>query len=296
VAGHGRQAFLRGDDGRTMVGVTRGRRSDLCVGDRVCVAPTSPGQVVIEAVLPRRNEVARSDAMRTKRLAANVDRVAIVIAPDPPFSEELLMRAAISATVAAVKVAIIANKVDLADADPAFERRLAVYEGLGYPVFRVSARHRPVEAVTTLVPLLADTTTLLMGQSGMGKSTLVNVLVPDAGLETREISAALSAGRHTTTFTRMFEHAVAGDAQRAARIVDSPGFQTFGLAHISLSQLEHAMPEFDPFRGRCRYNDCTHRDEPGCAIRQAQAEGRIDARRYEIHLRIAEEVRWASRP
>jgi ribosome biogenesis GTPase len=129
----------------------------------------------------------------------------------------------------------------------------------------------------------------------MGKSTLVNTLVPDADLRTQAISTALATGKHTTTFSRLFDlpEAVASDA----RLIDTPGFQTFGIAHLSASQLAHAMPEFAPLLGRCRFNDCTHRDEPGCAVRAAMEAGEIDGRRFQLYGRLVEETLNApSRP
>ena len=142
-------------------------------------------------------------------------------------------------------------------------------------------------AITGLAPWLAGRTTLLLGQSGMGKSTLVNCLIPNAGLRTQEISTALDAGRHTTTFTRLFDL----PAPLSGRIIDSPGFQTFGLEHLSESQRLHAMPECQALLGQCRFHSCTHRDEPGCAIRAAVKDGRIDERRYSLLLKLHEETR-----
>ena len=176
-------------------------------------------------------------------MAVNLDRIAIVVAPSPPFSEDLLVRVLLAAETAGIEAAIIANKADLPERE-AIEPRLRAYEALGYPVFRVAAKRDPDATRATLAPWLADRTTLLLGQSGMGKSTLVNLLVPDANLVTQTISEALSSGRHTTTFTRLFE---LPDA--AGRIVDSPGFQTFGLAHLSPTQLVHGMREFVPLLG-----------------------------------------------
>jgi ribosome biogenesis GTPase len=166
---------------------------------------------------------------------------------------------------------------------------VAAYRALGYPVFDCAAKAAPDATRAALGPWLAGRTTLLLGQSGMGKSTLVNCLVPDASLRTQEISEALASGRHTTTFTRMFELPGGG------AIIDSPGFQTFGLEHLSDSQRVHAMPELRELLGRCRFSNCTHRDEPGCAIRTAAETGAIDARRYQLFARLVEEARVTAR-
>jgi ribosome biogenesis GTPase len=166
----------------------------------------------------------------------------------------------------------------------AIELRLAVYESLGYPVVRIAAKAEPDATRERLRPLLGGRTTLLLGQSGMGKSTLVNLLVPDAALATQAISEALQTGRHTTTFTRAFDLAGGG------RLIDSPGFQVFGLAHLSTSELEHGLREFEPLLGRCRFHNCTHRHEPGCAIRAAVASGAIDTRRFALYTQLRDDA------
>jgi ribosome biogenesis GTPase len=302
TASYGRHFLVRpegrGDgagDRAERVAVARGKRTDACVGDRVVIGRIGADQAVIESIIPRRNEIRRSDQWRSKLLAANVDQVGIVIAGDPPFSEDLVLRVLCAARTAEVPTALIANKSDLVEARAAIEPRLAVHRALGLPVFDISAGSRPAAALAALHDWLAGRTTLLVGQSGMGKSTLVNMLVPDAELRTQAISTVLGTGRHTTTFSRLFElpNSVAPDA----RIIDTPGFQTFGLAHLSPSQLSHAMPEFAPLLGRCRFNDCAHRDEPGCAVRAAAQSGAIDARRLQLYGRIvAETVSDPSRP
>lgn len=287
-ASYGRHYLVRPSGGGELVAVTRGKRTDACVGDRVGIRRTGDGQAVIEKIAPRDNEIRRTDQWRSKLLAANVDQVAIVIAGDPPFSEELLLRILAAAAVAGVPAALIANKCDLAAPHASIRARIDAHRALGLPVFEIAAKGDPSQVRDTLREFLAGRTTLLVGQSGMGKSTLVNTLVPDADLRTQAISTALATGRHTTTFTRLFDlpESVAPDA----RLIDTPGFQTFGVAHLSASQLAHAMPEFAPFLGRCRFNDCTHRDEPGCAVRDAVQAGRIDARRFQLYGRLVDET------
>jgi ribosome biogenesis GTPase len=291
TASYGRHFLVRpqgGDERTERVAVARGKRTDACVGDLVTIRRVSADQAVIESIAPRRNEIRRSDVWRSKLLAANVDQVGMVVAGDPPFSEELVLRVLCASATAGVPIALLANKNDLAAARAAIEPRLAAQRAVGVPVFDISAGGDPASALAALQGWLAGRTTLLVGQSGMGKSTLVNMLVPDAELRTQVISTALGTGKHTTTFTRLFElpQSVAPDA----RIIDTPGFQTFGLAHLSASQLFHAMPEFQPLLGACRFNDCLHRDEPGCAVRAAAENGRIDARRLQLYTRIVDET------
>lgn len=289
VATHGRHCLVRVNDGENLHAVTRGRQTDVCVGDKVVVRGTAIGQGVIEQLHARRNAFMRSDAWRSKRLASNIDQAAVVIASSPPFSEELLMRVLVAADQAGVRPLLIANKTDLGAGDMAHQARLDLYRQLGIEVVETSARGDPRGTIERLGARLANRCTLLLGQSGMGKSTLVNLLVPDARLRTQTISRALSTGRHTTTFCRMF------DLPDGGTVIDSPGFQTFGLAHLSPSELDHAMPELRTLLGQCRFNNCTHLNEPGCAVLAAVRDGCFEQTRYRLYSQIASEVRAHAR-
>ena len=292
IASHGRHFAVRTDgEGQVLDAVTRGRKGSLAAGDRVRIQALGSGQAVIESVAPRRNIFQRSDAYRAKLLAANLDQAGVVIAAEPPFSEELLLRVLLAAEAEAVPIALIVNKHDLVAQRAAIEPRIAAYRALGYPIFDCSAGSAPEETRDSLQPWLCGKTTLLLGESGMGKSTLVNCLVPDAQLRTQAISQALASGRHTTTFTRMFQLPTQG----GGAIIDSPGFQNFGLDHLSESQRVHAMPEFRPLLGQCRFHNCTHTEEPGCAIRAAVQSGDIDSVRYRLFLRVDAETRTQAR-
>ena len=285
VAGFGRQLLVLTDAGEQLTAVTRGRNAQVAVGDRVRITRLGGEQAVVESVDARSNEFKRCDAARSKVIAANVDQAGVVIAPQPRFSEELLLRVLIAAGAEGIPIALVVNKHDLTEARAAIEPRVASYRALGYRVIDCAARADPEGTREALQPWLAGRRTLLLGESGMGKSTLINCLVPQAGLRTQEISEALGSGRHTTTFTRIFTLPGAGNGV----IIDSPGFQGFGLEHLSTSQREHAMPEFAPLLGRCRFHNCSHREEPGCAIRTAMLDGAIDAVRYQLFVRLGEE-------
>lgn len=280
LASFGRQFWLRADTGEELSAVTRGRHADVFVGDRVDCRLLGSGQAVIEQVRSRSNLLRRSDTHRSKALAANLDQAAVVISGEPPFSEELLLRVLIAAEREGIECLLLATKADIPAAMAGIDTRLRVYERLGYPVLRLASKADPQGTVSALQARLSGRTTLLLGQSGMGKSTLVNLLVPGAELRTQTISDALQTGRHTTTFTRAFE------MQGGGWLIDSPGFQVFGLAHLSISEIEHGMREFLPLLGQCRYHNCSHRHEPGCAIQAAVQSGGIDSRRYTLHVQI----------
>ncbi len=216
----------------------------MAVGDRVIYEQSSADQGVIVEIGERRNLLYRSDQFKSKLFAANLDQLLIVLATEPHFSEDLLGRALIAAEAHGLEPLIVLNKIDVEAALAAGARkRLALYRALGYTVVELSAKRAPGAVHPQLDARLKDRATLLLGQSGMGKSTLVNILVPNAEVATREISTALNSGRHTTTFTRLYPLPGGGS------LIDSPGFQEFGLHHLSEGQLERAFADFRPFLG-----------------------------------------------
>jgi ribosome biogenesis GTPase / thiamine phosphate phosphatase len=299
VASHGRHAVVEGPAEAAAAGQStkqrwhahfRGRQAEAVVGDEVRFVPGQGGEGVIEAVLARRNLLFRQDEQRTKRFAANLDRLLYLLAGTPPFSENQLARCLIAASEAGVPLSIVLNKADLPSAAAARER-LAVYRAMGVELIELSLKHEREAARASLGPLLADKTTLLLGQSGMGKSTLVNLMVPDAEAQVGDISVALNAGRHTTTSTRWYWL----DAQHEAALIDTPGFQAFGLHHIEASALAGLMPDIAAEASHCRFSNCSHRHEPGCGVQAAVQAGRIDAQRYRLYAEFHEELSQAPR-
>ncbi|MEO7152627.1 MAG: ribosome small subunit-dependent GTPase A [Burkholderiaceae bacterium] len=288
VAGHGRHYIVETPDGRRLTchprGKGRGRSGDCVVGDRVRWQPTGDAGV-IEHVEPRRNLLFRQDEWKTKSFAANLDQMLVLVAADPVFSESQLARALIAAESAGIAARIVLNKADLPGMETA-RVRLRPYAAMGVDVIELALKTRPDEARARLGPLFADRTTFVLGPSGTGKSTLINLLVPDARAQVGEVSQALNSGRHTTTTTQWYWLAAA----RTAGIIDSPGFQEFGLRQIDAQQLPSLMADLREPAQTCRFYNCSHLQEPGCGVRAALADGRIDPSRYRIYTEILSEL------
>lgn len=282
IAAHGRH-YLAESEGRRLQCVTRGKKTNVAVGDIVDLTLTSPDQAVIDNIQERRTLLYRSDQYKSKLLAANVTQLFIVVATEPGYTDDLVSRALVAAEAAGIAARLILNKVDVTDNLERTRGRLEMYTAMGYPVHEVSAKGRPQQTIDTLAPLLANQSTILIGQSGMGKSSLINLLIPDADIATREISAALDTGKHTTTFTRLYHL----DAQ--ATVIDSPGFQEFGLYHLSEGMLERAFRDFQPYLGGCKYYNCRHLLEPQCAVLDAVRGGRIAKMRHELYGQLLHE-------
>ncbi|MES2322900.1 MAG: ribosome small subunit-dependent GTPase A [Pseudomonadota bacterium] len=282
IAAHGRH-YLADVGGRKLQCVTRGKKTNVAVGDLVNLKMTSDDQAVIESIAERKTLLYRSDQYKSKLLAANLTRLFIVVATEPGFADDLISRSLVAAEAAGIDAHLILNKTDVAELLPKARERLLSYTSLGYPLHEVSARADPEHAVATLMPLLEGHSAIFIGQSGMGKSSLINLLVPDADIAVREISAALDTGKHTTTFTRLY--ALAGGAS----IIDSPGFQEFGLYHLSEGMLERAFVEFGPYLGGCKFYNCRHLIEPQCTILAAVAEGKIARFRHQLYGQLLHE-------
>lgn len=289
VASHGRHAVVETPDGRRVLCHPRGKKSDLVVGDRVRWLPTGD-EGVIEHVDARRNLLFRQDEWRTKSFAANLDQILVLVAGEPIFSESQLARALIAAEQAGIPCRIGLNKIDLPAAAAARER-LAPYRAMGVEVVELALKADPPFSRAALEPLLAGRITLVLGPSGMGKSSLINLIVPAASAQVGEISQALNAGRHTTTTTTWYWL----DEARSGALLDSPGFQEFGLHQIEPMELSQLMPDIAAHLGECRFHNCSHRHEPGCGVRAALERGEIAASRYRIYGELFEELstkRW----
>lgn len=277
VAAFGRQYLVRLADGSLLPCLTRGKKSDVVCGDKVEIKRSGDNQGVIERCAPRTSLLHRSDAYRSKLIAANVSQIIIVVAAEPSFSDEVVTRCLIAAFDQNLSVLIVLNKCDLPVPAAAARLQLAPYRAIGYNVLELSA----LEDVTLLRPYLAGHTSVLVGQSGMGKSTLINALLPDAQAATREISTVLDSGKHTTTHAKLYK------LDEDSSLIDCPGVQAFGLHHLSLGEIEQGFIEFAQYLGQCRFRDCHHLHEPGCALLDAVAKGKINARRLELFQQIS---------
>jgi ribosome biogenesis GTPase len=289
VTAHGRHFIVESPDGQRLICHPRGKKSDCVVGDRVRWQPAGD-EGVIEHIEPRRNLLFRQDEWRTKSFAANLDQLMVLVAGEPMFSESQLSRALIAAESAGIPAVIVLNKIDLPAADLARER-LAPYRAMGQEVLELSLKGDRDGAMALLAPRLQGRTTLVLGPSGTGKSTLINRMVPNAAAEVGEISQALNSGRHTTTTTRWYWI----DEARTSALIDSPGFQEFGMRHIEAQQLPMLMPDLRAHAGDCRFYNCMHRQEPNCGVRAAVERGEISASRYRIYNEILDELthkRW----
>ncbi|MFM1925602.1 MAG: putative ribosome biosis GTPase RsgA [Pseudomonadota bacterium] len=327
VATYGRHCLVETPEGRRLICHPRGKKNQVVVGDQV-LWQIAGDEGSIEKLRDRRNLFYRQDEIRTKSFAANLDRVLILIAADPEYSESQLSRALVAAEAERITPIIALNKSDLAQPFAQAWERLAPYRAMGYSVMPISLNPRSAVAddgVQALCEQLKGLTTLVLGPSGSGKSTLINSLVPDAQVETGEISLALNSGKHTTTSTRWYwvpsldkpndndssSGSESGDADsaesgassvgvaRKTALIDSPGFQEFGLHHIEPTRLADCMPDLRAHVGTCKFYNCTHLHEPGCGVlaqvESATQAGTISVRRHRIYAQLFEELsqqRW----
>ena len=295
MAGHGRHVWVETDDGQRVICHPRGKKSQTVVGDKVLWLP-SEDEGTIEKVQPRRNLFYRQDEIRTKSFAANLDQILILIAAEPEYSEAQLTRALIAAEAEQIQPIIALNKKDLVAPFALAWERLAPYREMGYAMLPLALKPKSsqvgatAQAEPALDALLAGKTTLVLGPSGSGKSTLINRMVPNAQVLTNIISTALNSGKHTTTSTTLYWT----DATRSTAIIDSPGFQEFGLHHIEPTRLAKLMPDIAAHAGDCKFYNCTHLHEPGCGVisnvESAPGPHGISARRYKLYSDLFAEL------
>ncbi|BCA65569.1 MAG: ribosome small subunit-dependent GTPase A [Rhodocyclaceae bacterium] len=289
IASHGRHYVARDNSGALWHCIARGKKHEVAVND--CVILTDLGnsgdvtqpQAVIEKIEPRQNLFRRSDQFKDKAIAANVTQVWFVVATEPSFDPELLSRCQVACAAEAIQFTILLNKADLAALLARAEELVAPFQAIGIPVIHTSTLNG--QGIDQLRHQIIGQSTVLTGQSGMGKSSLINELVPDAKATIGEISHYLDTGRHTTTTVQAYQQGP------ETTIIDVPGLQVFGLSHLTDEQILLAFPEFRPHLGDCRFRDCRHDQDPGCALRAAVENGSATDVRLQLLRRLLQDIR-----
>lgn len=294
VAGFGRHVLVETLEGKRIICHPRGKKGQALVGDKVRWLPTED-EGTIEKIDDRSNLFYRQDELRTKSFAANLDQILILIAAEPEFSESQLTRALIAAEAASITPIIALNKSDLTEPFGRAWTKLVAYRAMGYQMLPLAIKPKleaPENAKQTddLMALLKNKKTLVLGPSGSGKSSLTNLLIPTAKVLTAEISQALHSGKHTTTSTTLYWV----NAERTTALIDSPGFQEFGLHHIQPMQLAQLMPDFKAHAQNCKFYNCTHLHEPGCGViselKSAVDPINISTNRYRLYSELFAEL------
>jgi ribosome biogenesis GTPase len=258
----------------------------VVTGDKVVWRESPHGEGVVEAVLPRATLLARQDIRGAPKLvAANIDFMVLVITPEPAPSAVLIDRYLAAAALQEIPVKLLLNKTDLLQPDNRERVRVLLegYENIGYQVIQASCHTR--HGLDALIHELAGQVCVFVGQSGVGKSSLVNALLPGTNLRVGELSEASQLGQHTTTNARLFHLPCGGS------LIDSPGIREFGLWHLNAEQLIQGFVEFLPWLEQCRFRDCRHQREPGCALLAAVERGDVARSRLENYFIILNELR-----
>ncbi|WP_428355795.1 ribosome small subunit-dependent GTPase A [Methyloprofundus sp.] len=269
-------------DGNIILCQTRRKLETVAAGDQVKMTIVAKGQGRIEEVLPRNSLLERpSKGSKTRPVAANIDQIFVVFANEPYCDFLLIDQYLAICENRNINALLIYNKSDLAIIEN-IEQELVCYQNLGYPLFRVSAKNNL--GIDELQQELSNKISIFSGQSGVGKSSLTNALIPDKELKTNTVSAITKHGRHTTTAATLYHLPKGGD------LIDSPGVAIFGLAGLSENQLAHGYREFQPFIEHCKFNNCRHLQDKGCAVREAVEKGTISLSRYQRFLKLREKM------
>jgi ribosome biogenesis GTPase len=278
----GAEMIVRDDDGNTHRGTGRKKVSEAVCGDRVLWKEQDQGNASVQKILPRRNLLERPVSYgRVKKIAANIDQMLITIAHGMKPNWEMLDHYLVATHALNATAVIVCNKSDLANTDKDFDQHMDEYKSLGYRIIHCSVQDE--SGVEELVSVTPGHTSIFVGQSGVGKSSLIQKILPDMDIRIGEVSEKSGEGQHTTSVATLYQLPDGGD------LIDSPGVRDFRPGAMNQSEIEHGFPEFDELIGQCRFHNCTHTHEPGCAIRHALDEGDILQRRYESYLRLLEE-------
>jgi len=257
----------------------------IVTGDRVVVEAVPPSEHVITAVLPRTSLLARPDFRgQMKAIAANLDRIFIICSVRPELNEGLIDRYLVAAETLGITPVLVLNKIDLVDDEQLkiLRERVSLYARLGYELIESSAKDK--QGIDALLTSLHTHTSIMVGQSGVGKSSLVNALLPEVNIKTKEISESTNKGMHTTSASRLYH------LPKGGSLIDSPGVREFGLWQVSAEELFNGFVEFREHKGLCKFSNCQHKSEPQCAIRHAIKAKEISQGRYESYNRILESL------
>ena len=278
IVRHGRSLLLRCADGSRVHAMFRANLGEVVCGDNVVWQRTDDGEGVVVAVQPRDTALSRPGfGGQEKAIAANITQLVVVLACRPEPGGYMSDQYLIAAELIGVRGLICLNKADLLDeeARSRFRERFAHYETIGYPVIQISAKTE--HGLDPLREHLRGETSILVGQSGVGKSSLINALLPRQQVLEGSLSAATGLGRHTTSAATLYQ------LDNGGELIDSPGVRSFRLGELTRQELERGFREFAPFLGQCRFHNCAHLAEPGCAIRAAVKAGRVRPERLESY-------------
>jgi ribosome biogenesis GTPase len=282
ITRHGQHLAVADDQGGLFHCLSRQSIGDPVCGDRVAWHPTSEGQGVVTAMLERQSVLTRPTyGGIEKPLAANIDQLIVVLAVEPEPSAYLLDQYLVAAENFGIEAIIMLNKADLIDESrrQTLEQSFGHYRRIGYPMIEASARR--ARGLDPLIERLRERTSILVGQSGVGKSSLINTLLPDIEVQIGQLSEASGLGRHTTSTTTLYHLGEGGE------LIDSPGVRSFRLGKLDVRTLERGFREFGDFLGHCRFSNCSHDHEPGCALLEACAEQKIHPQRLENFRHMA---------
>ena len=285
IANYGPTLIIEDKQGGLHRCAVRQNLGTLVCGDRAVWQSSGPEEGVVTAIQKRRSLLSRPDySGQQKPLAANLDQVIVVIALRPGLNEFLIDRYLIAIATIRVTPLILVNKIDLLDspARTALEKRLSGYQRIGYSMLFASTR--TAHGLDALRNRLSEHTSILVGQSGVGKSSLIKALLPHREIRTQALSKATGHGTHTTTTTSLYHLPDGGD------LIDSPGVRSFGLGALQPNDLEQGFVEFAAYLGRCRFSNCSHRTEPGCALLAAVQNGEIDPRRLQSYHQLKDSL------
>ena len=282
IARFGKQVLIEAENGDRRTTTLRRHAEDPVAGDDVVWTPQGE-HGVIETLLPRRTVISRPNSQGVLRpVAANIDRLLIVIAPQPLAQANLIDRYLVAAGHAGIAASLVVNKADLLSDAPSVLQLAEIYRHLGIEVLATDQFSDPT--AHALSDLVASQTVALVGQSGVGKSSLIQRLLPDLEIRIGALSDAVGLGRHTTTAAALY-HLPGG-----GRLIDSPGVREFHLSHLSKDAIAAGFIEFEPFLGLCRFRDCSHSHEVRCAILEAHERGEISADRLASYRQIVSSI------